>query len=242
MRNIREYYEGNFTPGNTRNENLTGPLQDTVGRIFEHMENEECSLALLVRALSILLWLVKIQEDNGISLNQQTREEVEACAAGLTREYLQRGRYNPVDLIWALEWASTRTIKEIAPQVPHGLIESLDDPAHLPHLPRLPRVTRVTDLAGLAGLADIAGLANITDSADIADIAATAGLARVAVLAGLARICMADNELITDLHRLAIIRDVTDIAHLTDLVGDVAVPRFGSLARLALDDTPETIH
>jgi hypothetical protein len=123
MRNLREYYERNFTPVSTRNESLTGPLQDIVGRIFDHMQNEECSLAHLVRAVSILLWLVKKLEDNGVSLDQQTREEVEDCAIGLTREYLQRGRYDHEHIQWTLEWASARTIIEITPQVLHALKE-----------------------------------------------------------------------------------------------------------------------
>jgi hypothetical protein len=127
MRNLREYYERNFTPASTRNESLTGALQDTVGRIFEHMQNEECSFAHLVRAVSILFWLVKLLEDNGVSLDRQTREEVEVCAIGLTREYLQRGRYDHEHIQWTLEWASARTIIEIAPQVLHTLKEGPQD-------------------------------------------------------------------------------------------------------------------
>jgi hypothetical protein len=123
MRSIREYYERNFTPASTRNESYTGPLQDLVGRIFERMQNEECSLAHLVRAVSILRWLVNVLEPNVISLDRQTREEVEICAIGLTKEYIQRGGYVHQRIAWALEWASTRTITEIVPQVLHALKE-----------------------------------------------------------------------------------------------------------------------
>jgi hypothetical protein len=217
MRSIREYNERNLTPGSTRNESLTGPLQDTVDRIFEHMENEECPLAHLVRAVSILLWLVNIMEDNGISLDRQTREEVEDCAVGLTREYLQRGRNAREHLIWALEWASAGIIKGIAPQVPHASIEyfeCLEDRAARAYGKRLPDQACPARLACREGDADLAQLARL------------AGLARLTGLAGLA--------------------DFAGLRDLTGKLGDantfVTVPRFGRLARIALDETPKTIY
>jgi dsDNA-binding SOS-regulon protein len=118
MRSIREFYETKMTFTSTRDENVIGPLRDTADSILEQLQNEECSLAHHVRALSILLWLVEILEKIGISLDRQTRDEVEGCAKALTGEYLRRGRYNVVDVLWALEWASKRTIEEMAPQVP----------------------------------------------------------------------------------------------------------------------------
>jgi hypothetical protein len=225
MRSIREYYERNFTPGSTRNENLTGPLQDPVGRIFEHMQNEECSLAHLVRAVSILLYLLKILEGNGTSLDQQTREEVEVCAVGLTREYLQRRSYDLRDLIWVLEWAPTRTMEEIAPQVPHTSIEYIEGRATLVY------GTRLADLADLVDLADIADIANVADLADLACLARLGGLACLGgftgfegfegVVVGFARLARLAVELRTNTF--------------------VAVSRLGSFARLALDETPKTI-
>jgi hypothetical protein len=224
MRSIREYYERTFTPGSTRNEKLTGPLHDTVGRIFEHMENEECSLAHLVRAVSILRWLLNILEDNGISLDRQTREEVEVCAVGLTREYLQRRRYDLQGLIWVLEWASTRTMKEIAPRVPHTSIAYVEGRVTLVY------GTRLVDLADLANSAD---LANVADVADLARLARLGGLACLGGVAGF--------------EGFEGVAGVAGFARLARLAVElrantfVAVSRFGSFARLALDETPKTI-
>jgi hypothetical protein len=217
MRSLREYYERNFTPVSTRNESLTGPLQDPVGRIFEHMQNEECSLEHLVRAVSILLWLVNMLEDNGISLDRQTREEVEVCAVGLTKEYLQRRRHDVEGLIWVVEWSSTRTIKEIAPQVSRAsiaFVEGVETSATLVYRTRL------------AGVADLGDLARLRD------------LARLLRLAPLVRLaCLTD---LTD------VTGAASFVRLAGELGDaytnfVAVQPVGSLARLALDEAPRAI-
>ena len=223
MRSIREFYETKVTFISTRDENVIGALRDTADCVLEQLQNEECSLAHHVRALSILLWLVGILENRGIPLDRQTRDEVEDCAYALTGEYLRRGRYRLEDVCWALEWASPTTLEEIAPQVPDSffedvkVVDGLVDLTRLAHLHRLARLHRLECLARLMGLTDL------TDLVGLADLADLAGLADLLVM-------LERHQSLADLKR-----------HLSN-TAYVDIPRYASCARLALDDSPESKH
>ena len=211
IRSIREFYETKITFTSTRDENVIRPLRDTADRIFEQLQNEECSLAHLVRALSILFWLVEILEYMGISLDRQTQDEVDGCARALTGEYLRRGGYNVVDVFWAVEWASKRTIEEMAPQVPDSFFEKIGV--------QLTRVVGLGRIEGLAGLAGLEGLGRLGHLGRLADLVRLVRLTRLGDPAGLQRVQrFPSNATYMD------------------------IPQCASIARLALDDTPESKH
>ena len=189
----------------TRDEKAIGQLRDIADCILERLQNEECPLAHHVRALSILIWLVENLEQLGISLDRQTRDEVEGCAKALTGEYLRRGSYNIEQVFWVLEWAPITIIDEVALQVPDSLFESLAD------------VSRLT----LMGLTGLLGLSGLPDPADLARLRRLPGLARLADLPGLARLAR--------------------LLHLT-YATETYFSRHASIARLALDETPESEH
>jgi hypothetical protein len=202
MRTLREFYE-NIAFTSTKDENAIGPLRVTADSILEQLQNEECSLAHHVRALSMLLWLAEILEKIGISLDRQTRDEVEGCAKALTGEYLRRRRYNEVDVLWALEWASKRTIEEMAPQVPDSIFENIEG---------LDVLADLGGLAGLAGLGRLMGLMGLAGLGRLMGLEGLAGVARLEGIEGLTRL-----EGLDRLQRLTRLEGLARLARLARL-------------------------
>ena len=249
MRSIREFQETKitFTSTGIRDENVIGTLRDTVDCILEQLQNEECSLAHHVRAVSILLWLVGILEIRRIYLDWRTRDEVEDCAKALIGEYLRRGKYNVEDVLWALEWAPKRTLEEIAPQVPESILENIGD------LDSLADLESFAD--GLESLAD--GLESLVkENLDSLGFESCLdGLQslvdRLARLPGFAH--LAGLQHLADLHPgladLACLRGLPHLRGRRGLLGLLSnntsttysnISHCASIARLALDDTAES--
>ena len=264
IRSIREFYETKITFTSARDENVIGALRDTADCILEQLQDEECSLAHHARALSILLWVVEILEYTGTPLDPQTRDEVESCANALTGEYLRRGRYNRVDVFWALEWASKRTIEEMAPQVPDSFFEDtrvwlarIADAVRDEHFARVVSVSRLAGLARLAGGEGFGGpevltpLTRLTSLASLAFLARIPRLMGILALAGLPRLPeLAGHPRLAGLVGLVGVADLANLGGVAGLAiqrgpsssAYADIPHCASIARLALDDTPEREH
>ena len=223
MRSIREFYETKITFTSTRDENVIGPLRDTADCILEQLQNEECSLAHHVRALSILLWLVQNLENTEIHLDRQTRDEVEGCAYALTGEYLRRGSYNVLDVLWAIEWASPTTLEEIAPQLPDSFFENIGAVEDFECPPSFRRLPGVYYLSGVQCPPDVQSPPGVARLASLARAARLQGFARLQGLARLQDLVLLERRLLG-----------------TTMF--MEIPHHASCARLALGDSPENKH
>ena len=253
IRSIQEFYETKITFSSTRDENVIGVLRDTADSILDQLQNEECSLAHHVRALSILVWLVEILEYIGIPLDRQTQDEVEGCANALTGEYLRRGRYNDVDVLWALEWASKRTIEAMAPQVPGSFFENIGVQVKcVEGITNLQDVALIADVSHYQGVEELAGLQDVEGLQGVTGVQGLAGLAFLTRLPRVGGLVVREGLMgLGDLAGLADLVGLVDLADLADLTGlqrrrsnttYADIPRCASIARLALDATPESQH